>query len=36
MTSETGWIAAYDLELDSFSIELDGTYLEIDADCGDE
>ena len=29
-------MAAYDLELDSFSVELDGTYLEVDTDCGDE
>ena len=34
--SKAVWIATYDLEFDSLSIELDGTYLEVDSDCGDE
>ena len=29
-------MVAYDLEFDSLSIELNGAYLEVDTDCGDE
>ena len=29
-------MAAYDLEFDSFPIELNSPYLEVNADCGDE
>ena len=36
MTWETGWIAAHDLEFDSLPVKLNGAYLEVDTDCGDE
>ena len=36
VTLETGWIAAYYLEFDSFSVEFNCAYLEVDTDCGDE